>query len=584
MSKRSAWLCEYEQLCNTATSSKELQNLSIQYISRQREDLLSQIEHCKTEAEHSHAEAERSHAEAEKLRDVLKRLRTELEVRAPRFARTDHEDLRAIVNGGLRQTNCEASAAEESSGNVMKRLRARVEQLERANKRLEKECDTHKLQKLVAQRDLQRAGLDPGKTKNVSAVGGGHQQQRSPRISSRVLMDDTLGNMSSPSPPRATASSPATRSRILSSEDLEAAPSDERERRLSGEREHLLAMVLHMEKEQAEQQQYADQVVNQLGHALRTLEADNSTLQEESKQHCQKLGASAEARRKLDRQVKQLRSEKEALARQLMSLRSGALAENKASGNSRYFRPSRSKSPNPVSAIDKVAARTAENGATAPDKIVSKVRRSMGKSDEKLENEAAGSQPIEMGRTSASTELWSHEVQDLQATIELTPPSDPSSASLPQQSWGLAWRSFESDGTLEDSPTSPLNSSAILTEPTDIAAASEATDPPTQTLSKDELMTRAEGSREPSLQRVEPPAKDRATQPATPAWANLTVSATAMLPRVSSPGRVDVRLRQASSSPPPKRVGSGSGTSVATHMRNTANRSPRLLAPRTHGT
>jgi hypothetical protein len=76
--------------------------------------------------------------------------------------------------------------------------------------------------------------------------------------------------------------------------------------------------VQRLEKEHSEKQQYADQVVNQLGHALRSLEADKASLQEEKKLAGQKISASAEARRKLERQVKQLKAVKEDLIQQVM--------------------------------------------------------------------------------------------------------------------------------------------------------------------------------------------------------------------------------------------------------------------------
>merc|ERR1719272_1897965 len=72
-------------------------------------------------------------------------------------------------------------------------------------------------------------------------------------------------------------------------------------------------MVHHLEKEQAEQQQYADQVVNQLGHALRALEADNASLQEDRRLNEQKLNIASEARRKLERTVRQVKAENEAI-------------------------------------------------------------------------------------------------------------------------------------------------------------------------------------------------------------------------------------------------------------------------------
>lgn len=554
MSKRSAWLIEYEQLCNSATSIAELQDLSIQYISRQREDFLSQIERYKTETEQSHADGERSHVEAEKLRDALKRLRTELEVRASRFARTDHEDLRAIVSSGLRQASCETSVAEGSSGNVMKRLRARVEQLERANKKLEKECDALKLQKLVAQRDLQRAGLEQARTKSTSASGIG-LQQRSPRNSSRSLIDDSLANMPSP---RATASSPprVTRSFVSIGEeaDAKAAPIDERERRWTGEREHLLTVVQHMEKEQVEQQEYADKVMNQLGHALRALEADNASLQEESKQQCQKLGASVEARRKLDRQVRQLRAEKEALARQVLSLRAGPHSESKAIvGHARHSRVARSKSPNAVSTgsnLDKLLGRNVGSGVAVADKLVSQ----------------ASSQQDVGQRRPESLEIPFQAMQELPLDVEVSPSMEP------RQSRGLAWRSFESDGTLEDSPMSeplsqpltPFTSSSTLLEAAPV--------------SEDVLPVSEESMR--GVLRVDSEPQDRATQPATPAWAVISVSPAELLPRVPSPGRVDVKPRPGRTSSSPKRFAHGAS---ATNPRIGSSRSPRTSIMQTRG-
>jgi len=379
---------------------------------------------------------------------------------------------------------------------------------------------------------------------------------------------------------------------ISAGEEVEtkAPPNDERERSWTGEREHLLAMMQHMEKEQVEQQQYADQVMNQLGHALRALEADNASLQEESKQHCQKFGASVEARRKLDRVVKQLRAEKEALSRQVISLRSGPHSDSKAPGHSRHLRSPRSKSPTAVctgSSVDKVAGRTVGNGVVVADHTV-KVSHATHKLEEKLEDEAEGWQQEDRQRRSDSVEMILKGIQDLAVAVEVSPPSDTVGGSPPQRSRGLAWRSFESDGTLEDSPSSPhltpFTSSSTLAEVGAVAEALfrqatamlESSDAPGRTSAKDDLVLVAEEpTRETPVLRVEHESKDRVTQPATPAWAVISVSPTEMLPRVSSPGRVDVKPRPGRASSPPKRPANGSGVSATNPVRVGGSRSPR---------
>jgi len=88
------------------------------------------------------------------------------------------------------------------------------------------------------------------------------------------------------------------------------------------ERGRLLGVVRRLEREQAEQQQYADRVVHELSIALRALETENSSLQAELRQGGRNAGADDEALKRLERQVQTLEFEKEELMRQVIGLRS----------------------------------------------------------------------------------------------------------------------------------------------------------------------------------------------------------------------------------------------------------------------
>eukprot|EP00929_Paragymnodinium_shiwhaense_P041469 TRINITY_DN21529_c0_g1_i1.p1 TRINITY_DN21529_c0_g1~~TRINITY_DN21529_c0_g1_i1.p1 ORF type:complete len:535 (-),score=137.56 TRINITY_DN21529_c0_g1_i1:68-1672(-) len=88
--------------------------------------------------------------------------------------------------------------------------------------------------------------------------------------------------------------------------------------------ERLLNVVRRLEKEQQEQQQYADQVVTELGNALRALEAENGTLQGEVRQGGRKASVEAEHRRRLEKQVKLLEKENAALQDMVISYHGAA--------------------------------------------------------------------------------------------------------------------------------------------------------------------------------------------------------------------------------------------------------------------
>jgi len=322
---RSTWARDYEALALSANTVPELRDLSVQYIARQREEFMAVIDQGRSELERSHVEFDRCRAEADRLRDTLRRMRTELEARSQRLARGDLEDLRGMIARGLRPpgdspgscwTELAGDAASNTGANapasaVMRRLRSRMEQLERREKSLQKENDHLRLQRAMAQRESEQRST-------------GRSQGERPRSPGQALRSARHSPRSSSASGQAGAEDGAA-GKAATADRPEAASDgqSERERKLQGERDHLLSMVQHLEKEQAEQQQYADQVVNQLGHALRALEAENGTLQEEVRQGGQRLTGALEARRKLERQLRADQAEKEALTRQVVALRSG---------------------------------------------------------------------------------------------------------------------------------------------------------------------------------------------------------------------------------------------------------------------
>jgi len=327
---------EYEAVAVGAGSVAELREISIQYLSRLREDLLSRVERARTDANRRRAEADRVHLEASRLRETLQQLVAELELRSSRLARGDLQDLRTMAVRGL-QTPCnppprspalsprsllgsttcdsgvclglgrrsaDALPAESGQGSsedlrpppILKKLRARIELLEKNQKRLEKENESLRSARLESARETRsRRGRVPAVASAAHAA-----TDVSPRTEA----------MSSTAPA-------ARHSTVIE-------PVDDRASGLAipDEKEKWLAAVRRLEKEQADQQQYADQVANELSNALRALEVENGSLQDELRQSKQRLSSAGEGRRHLEGQIRQLRAEKDALTREMVELRS----------------------------------------------------------------------------------------------------------------------------------------------------------------------------------------------------------------------------------------------------------------------
>lgn len=516
-------MSDYDQIVQSASSFNELKVLSTQYISRQHDELNAQVERHRTEAEQNHVDAERSRAEAQWLRDVLKRLRSELEVRAVRMPRADSEDLRGIIARALRHgappnevplpakaptTDLQAAPADGNAA-VMKRLRVRLEQVERTNKRLEKEGEHLKLELLVAQRDLKNVGVanstSQGDLGRGKSFGSG---PRSPRHSS-------------PAP-----STTSVRNAITST----ASGREEKERRIEGERDQLLSMVTHLEKDQAEQQQYADQVVNELGHALKALEADNASLQEEQRQSDQKGNAQVEVRRKLERQVQQLKAENEALMQQVVGMPSEHTSDEKKA-LIRQVRTLRGKQA---------------SGDSLPPSAADRPRSTSNHKSEPYST-AAPEAPDLLPEPDASvaSQLFVGASLENDSTLVARRPS-------------LAWQPLNGDNSFSNPDTEDediaavpdgVSSSASLPVANAIEGAPVAE--PAEVKRSDEPASRPLGA---DAERTVPP-----TAVTTPAWASMMPD---MLPRVSSPRHlVDIRARQGRTASPPKWPSGANGTS-----------------------
>jgi len=237
----------------------------------QREELLRSAEHGRAEALRSAAEAQRWQAEVERLRASFRKLLKEVDARAARLARGDAEEFRQMAGRALRGCGVPPAAPgraepEEhgrvAADGVMRRLRLRIEQLERGQKRLEKENEQLRLQRIVAER-----GAAADRPSGAGAAGG-----RCPRAG--------------------------------------AADADS---------ERLQATVQRLQREQAEQQQDAGHVVDQLGRALQALQAENGKLQGDLRVERQTAAACADARRRLEREVRQLRAQQEQNVAQSLS-------------------------------------------------------------------------------------------------------------------------------------------------------------------------------------------------------------------------------------------------------------------------
>lgn len=560
---KSSWIREYEQITSSASSRGELKALSVQYISQQRDELSNQVEQCKNEADKNLALAESRRGEVDRLRDALKRLQTELEVRQSRIPRSDKEDFRAIVTQAL----CEQPAAppgelqekpselrsesdrlrskakemeacrksdlpvhfelrssspegvsllaDSSSANVMKRLRARVERLERENKRLEKESEHLKLDLMLSSRELKSKGALP-----TSTTTGPSMPSRSRRSSG------TAARSPKPSPkaisPRILAVDKVNDSEANTSQSssLPKAAIEDREKKLAGERDQLLSMVSKLEKEQAEHQQYADQVVSQLGTALRSLEADNASLHTERRANEQKIEASLEARKKLERQVKQLKAENEALIQRVVGARSDKPGEKRKAAPSspkQSARSSRSSSPSRTGRAEKPA----EKPAAKPVEKPTASRRS---------SPDAAAVPVK-----AATEVSDPAPEpSMQSFLAADLASATGSV---RKGFGVAWQPV--DGSIDASPLAESPASVILEQVPSMRPAQV----------EQPKFSSAGETVVPSSSRI----ADSGPLLTTPAWAVVGGSPADGLPRVMPPRRlIDMRERQglAGLSPP----------------------------------
>lgn len=328
---------EYEDFVAGAATLQEHKDLSSRYICRLAEKLSSA-------AEVRQSEMEQKAAEAERLRETLQQLRIDLDGLGSRVPKADLDQLRGTILSGLLPDDAtkenmgntrtlKGTSANDKANTVVRRLKVRMERLEKERTRYERENEKLRLQKMSAERDTEtargevRAAQAALRDAQAAAAAASRQgvhntslstldpppSAREPRARS-----PPAGPRRSPSPPR-----PSPRGQV--SQSVLSEGSESRAfREVREERDKLQAQNRRLTREQAEQQIYADQVVNQLGHALRALEAENAALQEELKQHGLKLATTAEEKKRLERQSKQWKAEKDVLTRQVVELRQGS--------------------------------------------------------------------------------------------------------------------------------------------------------------------------------------------------------------------------------------------------------------------
>jgi len=236
--------------------------------------------------------------------------------------------------------------AESKHNSTVKKLRARVEQLERSYHLLERENECLKAERLSSAR-LKTSALMSDYADKLSANSGMIHSSReragsSASVNSSRESTYTTGPRSPTSKShhrparRAMNGAPPPRSGELSGSNsmrklnLSGAscgghdsslefhtPRKENDPAVSSdEGERLLGVVRRLEKEQVEQEQYADQVATELTRTLRALQQKNGSLQEELREGRQQLGHSAEARRQLEGHVKQLQEVRDSFLRQ----------------------------------------------------------------------------------------------------------------------------------------------------------------------------------------------------------------------------------------------------------------------------
>jgi hypothetical protein len=160
------------------------------------------LEKVRAEASRRKAEADRHQTECRRYKEVLQTLLTELDARSARMARADVEDLRALIMQSLRSSLTETRKASlkdtpvsdtaasltaggspglampgfaDAASETIDKLRARIVQLERHQKRLEKENHSLRGRNLQSELELKHSASLQGEQ-----LGGGN---RSPRNS-----------------------------------------------------------------------------------------------------------------------------------------------------------------------------------------------------------------------------------------------------------------------------------------------------------------------------------------------------------------------------------------------------------------
>jgi len=218
---------EYEALVAGATTLVQLRALSTQYVARQREEASARLEQARAETARHKAEVDHAREEAEQLRRSLRAVAVEIEARASRLAHSDLEELRAAVFRGLgllpdaalgaallspalTRSSVECSDKENSatshprSGELAEKpkLRARVDQPERSQRRLQGEHQGLRTRCVAAERALKEHGFD--RTHGCIEASQARRSPRSPPSSRATAMP-----VRSPKRSQVSASSPA---------------------------------------------------------------------------------------------------------------------------------------------------------------------------------------------------------------------------------------------------------------------------------------------------------------------------------------------------------------------------------------
>jgi len=209
---------------------------------------------------------------------------------------------------GIDSTNLSVDDKPRAAG-TMQRLRQRIEQLEKAQASLKKENEKLRIERAHGPEPSSPSQMVGSSSAQISRKGSAGGNARSPQAGTSVMgsSPQLRSPRRSPGPSNGRAVNTTTEEAVTESQ--------------VGERERLLGMIRRLEKEQVEQQQYADKVVNELGTALKALEGENTSLQTDLRQGGRKAGAEADARKRLERQVRSLETEKDVLTRQVVTYR-----------------------------------------------------------------------------------------------------------------------------------------------------------------------------------------------------------------------------------------------------------------------